>query len=694
MTEEGTYSGLHPSLRYVLATWMGWNDLRPVQKKTLKEFGKNLHLLILSPTAGGKSEAAFIPVIDQILKTGVQTPFCLYISPLKALINNMAERLETILSPLQLGLAVYHGDISSGSSSAEEFPVSRVIILTTPETLMVQLFRQDISSLSGIRYCIIDELHALAGSERGSQVLSGISRLEQSNGTPVIRIGLSATVGNPEEILDWMADGSPGILIRDTGEIRMHEFRLYPASGRDPPSALVSEITGTRSLVFTGSRREAEMLASALQDTGTPVKVHHSSLSSGMRKNSEELTHGDHPFTVICTSTLELGIDIGNLDQVIQIGSPLSVSSFLQRLGRSGRRDAHPVMCCYPKTCEETCLMVSLLVSASRGVVEPVIPPRFPYDLLVREILLTVLAGHRVSRLSFRSLLGKSPYLYITRERLDELVRHLIENGWLIPDGDLIIPGDTCELLRRSPGILYSVIGGNNRELTVTEDGEEIGRIPVKSAGEGSFLLGGTAWERTGDNDDKTLAVNPAKGPAYAPVWQNRPSEMSRLILAGLSRLLAGMEVPFPVPEPVMSDIESFRSRFPPGIRLGVLLVTRDRNGFFVYTFLGRAWNRVISGYLVKTLSCRSLKTDDYSLSLAGRDLTAGGIMAAIRTLQASSWEGLAERTRFSGDDPVNQSQKRLLPESCIREMWSVDHLQLPLLIETVASREVIWNGE
>ena len=681
MEKEDIFSSLHPSLRYVLASWMRWEDLRDIQLQTIQAFRTGSDLLIISPTAGGKSEAAFIPVLDNIIKNGYLLPVCLYVAPLKALINDIAERLQNILHPLQFDLLVCHGDTPLDKKS--ETPV---ILMTTPETLTVLLYKKNVSLLSSVRYCIIDELHTLAGTTRGSQILTALNRIEEENRNRITRIGLSATIGNPGDVLEWMRGSHEGLVVTGEKSSKNNTFHLLSSEKTDIPLILSRELSGKRSLVFSGSRKETEVLASTLKNGIPDVFVHHSSLSSGIRKKTEEKTTQGIPFTVLCTSTLELGIDIGDLDLVVQTGSATSVASFLQRLGRAGRRGGEPLMYLFSTSPEETCHNLAALCCAKSGRVEPVIPPRYPYDLLVRELLLLVMTRYRVSYSVFKKLSSRKPYNSIPENRLQEILSHLIFCDWISCDGDLYIPGGKMEQIRRNPGFLYSLIGDLPSNRIISRDGEEIGSVPVSSVPLHCFVLGGTAWEATGQEEGDSLVVSPSGCSASPPTWQGTPAEVTPLILSKVRSLVAGVPVPFPVSDKIRDEINIFREQFPPDLPDKSISIRIIGNKTVFYTFLGKTWNRVIGIFVEKKYEFRYIHSDLYSITFSGI-LSSTTITQIIQYLQDCSWEDIAEY--IPGPKKSGDRRLSLLPESCIWEQWCSDSLHIPSLLETIRGLDI-----
>ncbi|NLV28409.1 MAG: DEAD/DEAH box helicase [Methanomicrobiales archaeon] len=683
MVEKEIYSHLHPSLRYVLASWMKWEDLRDIQVKAYQGFQTGSDLLIISPTAGGKSEAAFIPVLDRIIKQGDcdSKPVCLYIAPLKALINDIADRFTHILNPLHYDLLVIHGD-----TPLKKIPDSPVFLLTTPESLMVLLYKRDSSILSSIRYCIIDELHALAGSLRGLQILSALNHLEKENCTEITRIGLSATIGNPEEILLWMKGRNNGVLVTGEKQLKNFEFHIYSKEKSDFFKVLSHTLQGKRSLVFCKSRKDTEVLALALRRFIPDVFVHHSSISPEIRQITEEKTHLGLPFAVLCTSTLELGIDIGDLDLVVQEGPPRSVSSFLQRLGRTGRRGKDPLMYFLSASPEETCHTLSALRNAILGIVEPVISPRFPYDLLAREILLLVISRYRVSLTVFDNLLAEKPYEHISKDSFRDLMRHLMVNEWISRDGDLIIPGETMEKIRKKPGFLFSLIGDQPSSKVISSDGIQIGSIPYSSSDVSSFALGGNVWQKTGQIEGDSIVVSPSGICAAPPNWVGGQAEVSLLVLSGLRSIVAGVPLPFELSDSLIHDVKKFKEQFPPDLPDSSLAIRWDDNRTVLYTFLGKNWNKFIGTFFEKNYQCRYLGSDIYKITFSGIIEKSLFIQGIVR-IGSCDWKDLAGFVQYS--PAKSDTISEILPESLLMEQWIADTLQIPYLQEIIRSLDI-----
>ena len=338
------FDRLNPAIQHHVVNALGWSCLRPLQEQAIDPLLDGENAILLAPTAGGKTEAAIFPLLSRMLDEGWQGLSILYVCPIKALLNNLAERLGQFAGLLGRRVELWHGDV--GESFRKRMRTEPPdVLLTTPESLEAILTstKSNPSGFFGsVRSVVIDEIHAFAGDDRGWHLLGVLSRLEHLIGRPLQRVGLSATVGNPDSLLEWL---SPPDRVRRV---------LNPAA---PPTAEDVEVTldyvgtlanaaqvvsqlyrGRKRLVFCDSRARVEELALLLREREVKTFVSHSSLGLGERRDAEGAFSEAEDCVIVATSTLELGIDVGDLDHVIQIDAPCTVASFLQRLGRTGRR--------------------------------------------------------------------------------------------------------------------------------------------------------------------------------------------------------------------------------------------------------------------------------------------------------------------------------------------------------------------
>ena len=346
----------------------GWRELRQIQADSVHVvMDGNADLIVSASTAGGKTEAAFLPLISQVLDAPSERDGfdLVYIGPLKALITDQAMRLEDICREAGLPVYPWHGDVS-GSVKARALKAPRGILLITPESLEALFVRRglEIPRLFGAtRAVVIDELHSVLDSERGVQMRSLLTRLEIAVKRPIRRVGLSATLGDMNMASAYLRpDNAEAVQLIEAkgGEAELLlQLRGYVSGGEDEdaPSAtdavsehLFKHLRGSDNLVFAGARQWVEIYADRLRNLCEKAHLpqefypHHASLAREHRDFVEKrLKDANLPTTAVCTSTLELGIDIGDVACVAQVGAPFSVAALRQRLGRSGRREGQPV---------------------------------------------------------------------------------------------------------------------------------------------------------------------------------------------------------------------------------------------------------------------------------------------------------------------------------------------------------------
>ncbi|HJJ31824.1 MAG TPA: DEAD/DEAH box helicase, partial [Methanocorpusculum sp.] len=496
------FQELHPSLQETLITGLGWDMLRPVQEKACEAVFSGCDIIILAPTAGGKTEAAFLPVLDTILKHPSGHLSAVYVSPLKALINDQTDRIIDLGKRAGLETAVQHGDVSA--SERWNFSISEPdILLTTPESLEVLLSSPDsANAFSHLRFIIVDEIHAFVESSRGVHLKCLIDRLTHISCENPKRIGLSATVGNPESLLAWFsAPDRKKTLVSVPAPPSKKQFtfileRDFHASAEKTAAA----VQGKKALIFVDSRSFAERLYQPLSELLPQVYLHHSAVSSSDRKEAEDAFSADGGTCVICTSTMELGIDIGNLDLVVNFGPPLSASSFLQRLGRTGRRGNPAEMVFILRDSCELLTAIAAVETAAAHKSECLTPPKCPYDVLIQQLFLLIKSRRAVSESALISALhSMSPFSDIPEPKLRYLLRHLTETGYLFRDGNLIQFGTRAEseFGHANWKMLLSVLSDSGGYTAVLPDGTVVGTLdPRFVAGDAGkvFSFTGKTW--------------------------------------------------------------------------------------------------------------------------------------------------------------------------------------------------------
>lgn len=336
----------------------GWTSLKDIQENSIPPIlDDNCDVIISAATAGGKTEAVFLPILTNILRwesvSGYQV---LYISPLKSLINDQFRRLQDMTQNMSINVTPWHGDISS-SKKHNSLKDPNGILIITPESLEALFVHNHFKlkkAFGNLKYVVIDELHAFIPTERGKQLQSLMSRIENVIGKHIPRIAMSATFSDFGIVKEFLRqDHCIPCIIPDQGKSN-HEIKvLIKDYGYNEESYINKSITneifkrlrGENNLVFTNSRHECECFTSLLnekcreEDVPNEFRIHHGSISKETRTKVEhELQSGSLPITAICTATLELGVDIGKVKSIAQIGTSNSVSGLRQRLGRSGRR--------------------------------------------------------------------------------------------------------------------------------------------------------------------------------------------------------------------------------------------------------------------------------------------------------------------------------------------------------------------
>lgn len=505
---------LHPGLVHHIVNTLGWPGLRPLQEESIVPLLDGSDAILLAPTAGGKTEAASFPLLSQMAQERWTGTSVLYVCPLKALLNNLLPRLETYTAWLGRTAALWHGDVSQ--PKRRRILTDRPdILLTTPESLEAMLVSANVDHrafFSGLRTVVVDEVHAFAGDDRGWHLLAVLERLERVVGRPVQRVGLSATVGNPEELLGWLQGSGRGRrtatvvaphlreeqpVLPPPGDIQLD----YVGSVENAAKVIAALHRGEKRLVFCESRRQVEKLGESLRAKGVTTFLSHASLSVDERRRAEEAFAQARDCVIVSTSTLELGIDVGDLDRVIQIDAPGTVASFLQRLGRTGRRAGSTRNCLFLALDEDGLLgSAALLLLWSRGWVEPVIAPPEPRHIAAQQILALCLQEHRVGdRLWPEWWGGLGPF----GPAAEPIVRHLVEEGFLDQEGGMLFIGPEAE---QRFGFCHfmglTAVFTAAPEFTVLAGRTEIGTtdpalLTEEVAGPRRLLLAGRSWEVT-----------------------------------------------------------------------------------------------------------------------------------------------------------------------------------------------------
>lgn len=600
---------LHPGVLHHVVNTLGWADLRPLQSAAVAPVRQGMDCLLLAPTAGGKTEAAAFPLLSEMAESQWQGLSVLYVTPLRALLNNLQPRLDGYASWIGRRVGVRHGDVSQAERK-RMLKDPPDILLTTPESLESMLVSTGVdhhSQFANLRAVVVDELHAFAGDDRGWHLLAVLERLQRLAGRRLQRIGLTATVGNPDELLAWLQGsdvGEPAVVVApESAPPADPEITIdYVGSVANAARVVASLHQGEKRLVFSDSRAQAEEMATHLRDLGTTTFVSHSSLSTPERRRSEEAFAAARDCVVVATSTLELGIDVGDLDRVIQLEAPRTVASFLQRLGRTGRRPGSVRNCLFLATREETLLRAAALTTLwGRGYVEPVTPPPLPMHIAAQQFLALALQEGTFGTNTWREWWGDLAVM----ERGDEILAYLLEAKFLDQDSGLAFIGPEAEqhFGRRHFMELLSAFTVDP-EMTVLTGRSEIGSVsPLTLStkipkGERRILtLAGRNWEVTDvDWRHRRIQVIEHHGTGRSR-WSGGAPDISHALARATRDVLLGAEPPVELSRRGEAALEAVRAARSVHVADSGLVVQRLRDGSEWWTFAGsRANNSLVAG--------------------------------------------------------------------------------------------------
>ena len=503
------FDRLHPALQHHIVNSLGWRELRPFQEAVIPEILDGKHMIVLAPTAGGKTEASFFPIASRMLTENWTGLSILYLCPIKALLNNLDVRLQHYCRLLGRQSALWHGDVKS-SARKRILREPPDCLLTTPESLEVMLDSPHIDAhafLRNLQVVVVDEIHALAGDDRGWHLLSVLERASKLAGREIQRIGLSATVGNPETLVDWLAgscEGTRNVYLPAESKTDEADVKLDYVASLDNAAVVISRLhRGEKRLVFVDSRARAEQLAQMLRVLDVTTFVTHSSLSQEQRHQAEEAFATRDDCVIVATSVLELGIDVGNLDRVIQIDSPSTVSSFLQRMGRTGRRTGSLRNCLFLATKETALIQAAALIDLwADGYVEPIVPPLLPYHVLSQQLMALVLQESGIGRAEWFGWVGSVPgFKEMSPSRVEEMVEFMLDQRILWDEAGILGMGQEGEETfgRRNFMELFSVFMSPPL-FSILHGRQELGFVDQmtflsKQDGPRILLLGGRAWQ-------------------------------------------------------------------------------------------------------------------------------------------------------------------------------------------------------
>lgn len=551
-----------------------WTDLREVQVEACNAImDTDRHVIIASGTASGKTEAAFFPILTLLDARPSRSVGVLYIGPLKALINDQFGRLDELLDDSDIPVWPWHGDIPQ-SVKQRALRQGQGVLQITPESLEAMLMNHPSNAarlFSDLRFVVIDEIHSLMGTDRGLQLICLLKRLERVSKVIPRRIGLSATLNDYTAAQVWLAGGTTRS-VAITG-ITHHKrmLSLYADSYLLPEdekqtAGVMEEYNQTlydachnqKCLLFTNSRSGAETVIADLKDIAEArhepdvFHVHHGSVSKELRSEAESaLCETAGPTVVAATLTLELGIDIGDLDVVVQLGAPYSCTSFVQRLGRSGRRSGKSKMMFMESTEYRDGLIIDQMpwdllrtiaiiqLYLEERWVEPITEKPKPFSLLVHQTLSTLMTYGELTPAQLAEAVLTLPAFHgcISQDEYRALLHHMLEQDILerMEDGELIVGLNGAKLT--SYYTFYAVFETEDAWHVLNRD-YEIGTLSAPPIVGEAFILAGKTWQTQAvDEERKIVYVVSAKN-RHIPKWQGTVGDVHGRIIQRMKQVL------------------------------------------------------------------------------------------------------------------------------------------------------------
>lgn len=601
-TQSSSFELLHPLIQQWI--WQaGWTELRDAQERSIPPIiAGNTDVIISAATAAGKTEAAFLPILSRLLAPESAGHSALCISPLKALINDQWDRLTQLCATLEIPVVPWHGDVAA--SRKQTFAKKRSgCVLITPESLEALFYNRGsgiVGLFERLDYVAIDELHSFMGSERGMQLQSLLDRLEVALGRRVPRIGLSATLGDIQLAAEFLRPGEGAKVTIIESTQAASSLRILIKGYQDGPPKLSDEevedrvkrgqhvtamettgsgmlqigrhiydnLRGRNHLIFPNSRQRVEMYSALLramcERDGVPSEFwpHHGNLSKELREETERaLKQTVTPASAVSTSTLELGVDLGPVESVVQIGPAPSVSSLRQRLGRSGRRKGTPAIlrgyaleapldarAAIPDRLRED--MVQLIAQIDLLLQRWVEPPRvggMHLSTLIQQLL--SLIGQRggvTAADAFRQLCIRGPFRSVKQEDFVTVLRALGAVEILIQDSSgLLLHGPAGEAI--TGHYSFYAAFSSPEEFRLVSRGRTLGSLPMTSPlAEGDFLLfAGRRWKVVRiDDSQKVIEIEPSAG-GRAPSFGGSPGRVHTRVRQQMRQILAA-DTPVP----------------------------------------------------------------------------------------------------------------------------------------------------
>ncbi|GIP26926.1 ATP-dependent helicase [Paenibacillus sp. J23TS9] len=642
-----------------------WDALRPAQVEALKIcMDSPHHMLIAAGTASGKTEGAFFPALTELHERPSASVGILYIGPLKALINDQFERIKELLKDGNIPVWHWHGDVSQTEKNKLMRNPSGVLQIT-PESLEGLLMNRPnaIPALfHDLRYIIIDEVHAFMGADRGIQVLSQIARIERMTGCSPRRVGLSATLSDYGAAKAWLGAGSrqpiEDVSVPGGRKLRLRVEHFSFPDARDEEQAehlqnarkayydFVYDSTHLKkALVFTNSRSDAELTTLELRRVAAHrhqpdvFHVHHGSISAMLREEAEAaLKNGPGPAVAAATLTLELGIDLGELERVVQLGAPYSASSFVQRLGRSGRRNDAPseMLFVCPEEEEEDAMLPARMpwtLLRAIAVIELYVRDRWVEPLDIRQMPIGLLYHQTMSILKSRGeampaelasdVLSLPSFREISSDTYKVFLNYLLQTDhvqWT--EQQSLIIGLTGEKIVNN--FRFYAVFKDDEEHAVYNGSEEIGSITTVPPPGYCFSLAGKLWKVTEvDTKHKAVYVKAALGKVDT-LWLGAGGDVHTLVVRKMREVLAEHTIYSYLSPQAVNRLERARRLARESGLLKSVVIPAGGDSMFILPWVGskqfRTLERMLKNNLSQRLSLRSIvPMEPYYFVVAGK---------------------------------------------------------------------------
>lgn len=600
---------LNKRLLHFLSNRLDWTKLNPIQEKAIPEIIDGNDTLVIAPTASGKTEAVLIPVFSELLDNNFDPVSVLYVSPLKALINDMCDRIDLWGNHFDVTTTKWHGDVEKNVK--DKFLKNPTdFLLITPESLEVIFMnkseRDKENIFKNIKYVIVDEIHYFAESDRGIQLNSLLNRIDNYTDTKPTRIGLSATVGNPNDVASWLNHENLAKIVK-TEANRKFQYKVWNGAMDDIIERL-EKYEDKKVLIFANSRATAEIYFEAMKKKGFEnLFIHHSSIGKSSRENSEKRFKEEKYGFMISTSTLELGIDIGNIDIVVQLNPPNNISSFLQRIGRGGRRSKLQRSII---ACGDTQALVTLaeLILIKENNIEKIKIPTNSKDLLFHQILSCIFEKGTIHYKEIYNNLSTC-YVFsdISKKDYIKIIENMVEKDFISNNNGLLSLGYTFEKKFGKRNFMdYYAVFCPTFEYVVKNGRKEVGTVDASFAltlkPNMKFILGGKYWRVINIDSKKfRISVEEEHYKIKVPKWVGNGLSNSFLITRKIYDILLGnFDIKFlnnfddSLKEIInKSVIKAKENKFTEGI-IPVEFDSKE-NTVYIYTFAGRNANNFLS---------------------------------------------------------------------------------------------------